>query len=38
MLSLNPSKINVTHHISIDLHGKAIDWFLYDGEHWSIMG
>ena len=23
---------------SIDLHCKSIDWFLYDGEHWSLMG
>ena len=23
---------------SIDLQCKSIDWFLYDGEHWSLMG
>ena len=23
---------------SINLHCKLIDWFLYDGEHWSLMG
>ena len=23
---------------SIDLHFISIDWFLYDGEHWSLMG
>ena len=23
---------------SIDLHFISIDWFLYDGEHWSVMG
>ena len=23
---------------SIDLHCKSIDWFLHDGEHWSLMG
>ena len=23
---------------SIDLYCKSIDWFLYDGEHWSLMG
>ena len=23
---------------SIDLLCKSIDWFLYDGEHWSLMG
>ena len=23
---------------SIDLQFKSIDWFLYDGEHWSLMG
>ena len=23
---------------SIDLHFMSIDWFLYDGEHWSVMG
>ena len=22
---------------SIDLHSKSIDWFLYDGEHLSLM-
>ena len=22
----------------IDLQCKSIDWFLYDGEHWSLMG
>ena len=22
---------------SIDLENKSIDWFLYDGEHWSLM-
>ena len=23
---------------SIDLQCKSIDWFLYDREHWSLMG
>ena len=23
---------------SIDLQCKSIDWFLYDGEHWSLLG
>ena len=23
---------------STDLHGKSIDWFLYDGNHLSLMG
>ena len=23
---------------SIDLYCKSIDWFLYDEEHWSLMG
>ena len=23
---------------SIDLQSKLIDWFLYDGEHWSLIG
>ena len=23
---------------STDLHSKSIDWFLYDGEHWSLTG
>ena len=23
---------------SIDLLCKLIDWFLYDGEHWSLIG
>ena len=23
---------------STDLHCKSIHWFLYDGEHWSLMG
>ena len=22
---------------SIDLHFKSIDWFLYNGKHWSLM-
>ena len=22
----------------IDLQRKSIDWFLYDGEHWPLMG
>ena len=22
----------------IDLLSKSIDWFQYDGEHWSLMG
>ena len=22
----------------VDLQSKSIDWFLYDREHWSLMG
>ena len=22
----------------IDFQCKSIDWFLYDGKHWSLMG
>ena len=38
---LNPLTTNVPHHIETSqliLHCKSIDWFLYDGEHWSLMG
>ena len=23
---------------SVDLRSKSIDWSLFDGEHWSLMG
>ena len=39
---INPLMINVPHHTdknqSTDLHYKTIDWFLYGGEHWSLLG
>ena len=33
---LNSLTINVPHHI--ETNQLSIDWFLYDGEHWSLMG
>ena len=37
--SLNPLTTNFPHHIEpSQLICKSIDWFLYDVEHWSLMG
>ena len=33
----DPCSLSYRNH-SIDLHCKSIDWFLYDGEHGSLMG
>ena len=30
-----PSKTNIIHHIETS---QVIYWFLYDGEHWSLLG
>ena len=38
---LNPLTTSVPHHKekkSIDLQCKSINWFQFDGEHWSFMG
>ena len=32
---INPLTTNVPHDIKTS---KSIDWFLYDGEHWSLTG
>ena len=29
---------NAPHLIETNLQCKSINWFLYDGEHWSLMG
>ena len=29
---------NAPHLIETNLQCKSIDWFLYDGEYWSLMG
>ena len=34
----NPLTTSVPHRTETSLLCKSIDWFLYDGEHWSLMG
>ena len=34
---INPLTTNVHHQIK-NSQCKSIDWFLYDWEHWSLMG
>ena len=39
--AFNPLTTNVPRlhrNQSIDLQYKSLDWFLYDGEQWSLMG
>ena len=41
-MQVNPLTTSVPHHVetqcNVDLQCQWIDWFLYDGEHWSLMG
>ena len=34
---LNPQTTPSSTNQSIDLHCKSVSWFLYDGEHWSLI-
>ena len=36
----NPLTTNLPNHIDTSqlICSKSIDWLLYDGEHWSLMG
>ena len=39
--SCNPSRANVPHHVDASellMRCRLVDWFLYGGEHWSLMG
>ena len=42
LAEINPLTTNVPHHIEtsrlICSANQLTDWFLYDGEHWSLMG
>ena len=29
---------DISYDKEMDLHCKSIDWFLYYGKHWSLMG
>ena len=38
LIFFNLLTTNVPYLIETNLQCKLIDWFLYDGEHWSLMG
>ena len=38
ILPINDQRSPSYRNQSIDLESKSIDWFLYDGKHWPLMG